>query len=233
MDLELLSYLNSLIGRVPEFDIAYRRISSNPVTKGIPIIALLWFFWGRRKEGAYVYRPQVLSSILIAMIALLAGRLLALTFPHRLRPLHDPDVSIILPEWFYEDLLDGWSSMPSDHAVFYAALCVCIFYMNRLAGVLALIYSLVVVLVPRIFFGLHWPSDIAVGILIGGGLAAIAHPVFTGWAIRQRWMERVYDYEALFYVALFFVTFQMATMFNSARAMASLAAKTARYLTGL
>jgi len=58
------------------------------------------------------------------------------------------------------------SSFPSGHATTFFALSLAIFYFNRKWGWRCLIFSLLIG-VARIFTGVHWPSDILVGALIG------------------------------------------------------------------
>ena len=65
------------------------------------------------------------------------------------------------------------SSFPSGHAVFYFALSTVVYFYNKKAGILFLIASFIISF-ARVFCGIHWPSDIIAGALIG---------VFFGWLI--------------------------------------------------
>jgi len=57
-------------------------------------------------------------------------------------------------------------SFPSGNAVAFFALALAIFYFNRKWGWRSLILALLIG-VARIFVGIHWPSDILAGALIG------------------------------------------------------------------
>lgn len=64
-------------------------------------------------------------------------------------------------------------SFPSGHAAFYLAIATIVYAYNKKAGVLFYIASFLIA-IARVFSGIHWPSDILVGALIG---------IFSGWLI--------------------------------------------------
>jgi len=57
-------------------------------------------------------------------------------------------------------------SFPSGHAAVFFALSMAVFYLNRKAGKWFFILSFLVV-VARIFAGIHWPFDVLIGAVIG------------------------------------------------------------------
>jgi undecaprenyl-diphosphatase len=65
----------------------------------------------------------------------------------------------------------NWSSFPSDTAAFAFALSVGVLMIWGRWGWLAILYSLVVICIPRVYLGYHYPSDIVAGALIGGVVA--------------------------------------------------------------
>lgn len=67
------------------------------------------------------------------------------------------------------------ASFPSGHAAFYFALSTIVFYKDKDVGVLFFIASILICL-ARIFVGIHWPSDILAGALVG---------IFSGWLIKK------------------------------------------------
>jgi undecaprenyl-diphosphatase len=75
---------------------------------------------------------------------------------------------------------------------------------------------------PRVYLGYHYPTDILVGMMIGSLCACgfnMAAPRRWLAAPVLRW-ERSSPHS--FHMALFFLTFQFATMFDSLRDSASL-----------
>lgn len=58
------------------------------------------------------------------------------------------------------------SSFPSGHAAFFFAISTIIYFYNKKIGALFFLSSILIVL-ARVFSGIHWPSDILAGAIIG------------------------------------------------------------------
>lgn len=65
------------------------------------------------------------------------------------------------------------ASFPSGHSAFYFAIATVVYFHNKKAGVFFFIASFLISL-ARVFAGIHWPSDILVGALVG---------IFSGWLV--------------------------------------------------
>lgn len=64
------------------------------------------------------------------------------------------------------DISANKSSFPSTHTGLAFCLAFGIYFIKRKAGIIFFIFSLFIAL-ARIFVGVHWPSDIIFGILLG------------------------------------------------------------------
>ena len=77
-----------------------------------------------------------------------------------------------MPYGMSTERLYGWSSFPSDHAILFMALAVAIFLASRRFGWLALTYTTLCIIGPRVYLGWHWPTDVLAGALLGAAFAA-------------------------------------------------------------
>ncbi len=70
-------------------------------------------------------------------------------------------------------------SFPSGHAAWFFALATVVFFRNRKQGLWFFIGALVIV-IARIYVGVHWPFDVAAGAVIG-----ICSALFIHWLLRD------------------------------------------------
>ena len=114
-----------------------------------------------------------LQLILVAIIVILGGVLGGVVyykknqapvaetiryFIHRPRPFLSHEVHQLLSEVSY--------SFPSGHATFFFALSTGIFFYHRKLGILFYV-STVCMVIGRVISGIHYPSDIVAGAIIG------------------------------------------------------------------
>ena len=69
------------------------------------------------------------------------------------------------------------SAFPSGHAAFFFALSLIVYFYNKKAGILFFIASALMG-VSRVFIGLHWPTDILGGVVVGLFSAWLIHRIF-------------------------------------------------------
>lgn len=196
--------------------------------KGTLLIALLWWIWTRREHATADRsderrrdREIVVMAVASGLIALLAGRLLAHYLPFRLRPFYEPALRHLYPEATSPDLLPrSWSAFPSDHAMLWCAIAASIFVASRAAGIYALLHTAILIGLPRVYLGLHYPTDIIAGAALGIGIAWILNfaPIRSRLAAPVLALAR--HRPGLFHALAFLLCFELATQFDEFRALA-------------
>jgi undecaprenyl-diphosphatase len=229
-DLSILHWLNAFVGRSTSFDGGIAFLADTDF-RGAAFVSVYWWLWFRKTDTATLTRTRehLLRTLCAGVLAILAARVLALTLPFRVRPLFEPAIHFVVPNLAPANFMD-WSSFPSDHAVMFSALAVGLCFVSWRVGLLALLYTAVIICFPRIYLGLHYPTDIiaglALGALIGYGMNLL--PVCKCLTSRAlRWESTS---PGSFYCALFLVTFEFSTMFDSLRDAALRATRVVSHL---
>jgi membrane-associated phospholipid phosphatase len=114
-----------------------------------------------------------------------------------------------------EEAYNNWNSFPSDHVAVFAGLAI-VLYIARPSFSIYAIAWMILVESFRNYIGAHYPSDL----IAGAALAA-----FGVWASQMSWPisvgRKVMRWErsspGLFYVSAFFLSYQIATLFNDIR----------------
>lgn len=130
----------------------------------ILIIVLVLFLLKNYKK----YWQVVVKALTAAVLSRFVITEIIRFFWNRSRPFVENHVNLLINQSIEP-------SFPSGHASFYFALSTVVFFFNKKLGILFLLVS-ALISVSRIFVGVHWPSDILAGTLIG---------IFSGWLITK------------------------------------------------
>jgi len=125
-----------------------------------------------------------------------------------------------MPYGVNESTLAKASSFPSDHAVMFFALATGLFFVSRRAGILAVLYTVTAIALPRMYLGLHYFSDIGAGGAIGASISWLANRFLPASRGVQALKRLSLSTPRFFYPLLFLVTFEVAGLFDSTRAIA-------------
>ena len=160
-DRDLLLWLNSFAASHGyEWELA-----NNSLFRGFPIffsLVALWFTDDSRER-----RSRMLAGLLATCVATVLSLWMQFHLATHTRPFLDPDIalSIAEPQWRLD--WDRRGSFPSDSATLYFALATVIFLENRLVGLFCFIWVAVIIAVPRVIFGWHYPTDILGSLTLG------------------------------------------------------------------
>jgi undecaprenyl-diphosphatase len=213
-DAHIISYLNQFARRSWAFD-TFFVLCSNYLLRAAGIIPLYWWAWFRDGEERTDKRDFLFFGMIACVVSLFLSRTIAASLPFRPRPIHNPQLHFVPPYAQSTGMLIAWSSFPSDHAAVYFTLAMCLYFVSRRLGTIALCWALFVTSLPRVYLGLHYPTDVVAGALLGVGIGFLAknskiRTVVTASAMR--WQIR---HPGPFYALLFLFSVQLATAFES------------------
>lgn len=160
LNLSFFNFLHSLSGRNSFIDAA-----GIFVAQYIPYIIFFAFLWlvisqqGLPAQAGWRQRMFFFSEAAIAVI-LSRGIITEIIrfFYYSPRPFEALHFQSLIPE--------SGSSIPSGHAAFFFALAIIIYFYNRRWGIWYFATTVFISL-ARIFVGVHWPSDIIAGAVVG------------------------------------------------------------------
>jgi undecaprenyl-diphosphatase len=155
LDTQLFYFLNNLAGQSPILDGTIVFLASYlAYIAGIFFLALVFFSqYSKRKKW-----ELLLVVGISALVARFGVTELVRLFIHRPRPF------LSLP--VHQLLTDSAWSFPSGHATFFFALSTAVYLYNKKWGIWFFIATILIT-VSRVIAGIHYPSDIVGGALIG------------------------------------------------------------------
>ncbi|MBZ5667066.1 MAG: phosphatase PAP2 family protein [Acidobacteriia bacterium] len=213
-------FLNSCAHRWFALDRFVDFLQSNQVVQGTIAVAVLYFVWFQTKEemnGLGEKRRGLLFALLVCIPAVLMARVAAFSLPYRARPIWNPGLHLRLAYGFDPSILLRWSSFPSDHAVLFFALATGVFLVSWKAGLILYTHAILVISLSRVYLGVHYPSDILAGALLGSGFACLGRWLKLRTLVLRSGV-RLFDFSpGLFHACLFCLAYETASMYDDVR----------------
>ena len=213
MDNFIINMLNTLAQNASILTKIMFIIVDNYLLKGGVIMAVLWYLWFKENSISSHNREKIILTLYSTIIAIILGRGLQNFLPYRARPILHSEFNF--PYQLYG--LDTWSSFPSDHAILFFGLATGIFRVSKKWGLFSYVYTLVIICLPRIYLGFHYPTDVLVGAAIGIFLICVISVLKISRRLEKRTIVLSIKYPGIFYAFLFILSYQIATLFDDSR----------------
>lgn len=102
----------------------------------------------------------------------------------------------------------------------WGAVATAILFASRPAGIYALLHVIVLICLPRLYLGLHYPTDLLAGLALGACIACLVNVPRIRALVSKPVLAFAECCPGLFYGAAFLVSFELATQFDELRLLA-------------
>lgn len=155
LDIKLLYFLNNLIGKSHFFDVLIVFFASYLQYFLVAAFLLILYFSAySKREKIYIFLTTVVSVIVARLVVTEFIRFLY----HRSRPFIDHQLHTLISE-------NRWS-FPSGHSAFFFAMAAAIYLYNKKWGA-GFFIAAILMNISRVIAGVHYPSDILGGLIVG------------------------------------------------------------------
>ena len=217
-DLAVIRFFQGFSHKSRLADDFFRFFTYNNFFQGGVLLAAFWWLWYLPGDGQQSERRvKIILALLSSFIAIFFGRAVVHITPERLRPLDNPELSLVLPYGVNSGYVDHLSSFPSDHAVLFYSIATGLFLVSKRMGLLAFIYTTVFIVLTRVYFCYHYATDVLAGAIVGMSV--------TYFICQNLWFrkmgEKIYQFSVqkpqFFYPVFFLISYQLANLFEELR----------------
>lgn len=153
MDQIIFQKLNNLVGRWPVLD-SLAAFSAEYLGYVLVFVLFIYFLRDQKK-----YKDVLIKSLLAAVFSRFFVTEIIRFFWERSRPFIENNVNLLLEH-------SASPSFPSGHAAFFFGFSSMVYFYDKKTGSIFLVASTLVSL-ARVYGGIHWPSDILAGAVVG------------------------------------------------------------------
>jgi len=169
MDFSVLYFLNKLAASGGIVGMLIVMFAENPLLRGGPIFFCICYLWFSTNDVNV--RVRMMMGCLACILGVLVSVFCQSHVPIHIRPVYDNRLGITnILKWDQNSTDKRIYSFPSDTATLYFALVTIVFLENTKMAWVSLLWALLTVGVCRIAVGVHYPSDILAGMILGGTL---------------------------------------------------------------
>jgi undecaprenyl-diphosphatase len=219
LDRSIILFLNQFEGRSRIFDQAMKLLTGEPLIQGSFLFLFIWWLWFSNGETRSEDRIRAIRAAVGIVAALILARATQILLHGRPRPVNDPTLAFVAPSGLGYEKLEHWSSFPSDHAVIYGAIAMVIWMRDRRLGWLAFAWTLVVGSLPRLYLGLHYPTDVVGGLLLGTAIGYLTQRIGPPAAITDAVLFWERRHSQIFYPLAVLFTFELLSLFDDVRSV--------------
>lgn len=216
LDTATIQFFDQFADQSATFNRLVSDVCNSDLLKGGLFMAFFWWSWFRADGDVPARRRYVVLSIVGAIAVVIVARALQLVLPFHDRPLYAA-TDFVLPAGVNPANLSHWNSLPSDHATLFFALSLAVWYEVRMLGYFAMLWTLVIICLPRVYLGYHYASDILAGAILGFGMMAIILHSMRNWKFTERIVSWESAHRAAFYGLAFFFTYETTILFYDVR----------------
>ena len=181
-------------------------------------LCIFWVLWFQKAKDQIERRKVLLVILLAVLLSLVVNRTVSVMMPYRVRPMETAGIGYHQPlfeKGFNYSDFELWSSFPSDQATYFFAFAAGFWFFSVRLGIALFAYSTLIAL-SRVYLGTHFPSDVAVGALLGILVQLVFNRDYTREAISPL-LALEKSKPNYFNAVLFFVLLEMGTGFMNVR----------------
>ncbi len=172
MDFSVLYFLNKLASSGGIVGTLIGMFTENPLLRGGPVFFCICYLWFSTNDVNL--RVRIIMGCIACILGVLISVFCQSHLPIHVRPVYDNRLGIVnILNWNQDSTDKRIYSFPSDTATLYFALVTIVFLQNRKMGLLSFLWAVLTVGVCRVAVGVHYPSDILAGMILGTTLVLI------------------------------------------------------------